>query len=103
MGPGPCQAAGVAALSDQDHVTVQRELYRERIAAGQALLAAAGIESSAPRGGFYLWAAAPEGDAWRLAARLADEAGVLVSPGEFYGPAGAAYVRVALVRPVEDL
>ena len=27
------------------------------------------------------------------------DGGVLVSPGEFYGPAGAGHVRVAVVQP----
>lgn len=103
MVPGPCQAAGVAALADQSAVDVQRDRYHERIEGGRALLAAAGVEAPWPRGGFYLWARAPEDDAWRFAADLADRAGALVSPGEFYGPAGAPYVRVALVRPTEQL
>ena len=37
------------------------------------------------------------------AARLAADGGALVSPGEFYGPAGAAHVRLAMVRPDEQL
>ncbi|MDZ7733715.1 MAG: hypothetical protein U5R31_12105 [Acidimicrobiia bacterium] len=58
----------------------------------------AGIEADLPGGGFYLWARAPDGDAWGLAGRLADEAGALVSPGSSYGPAGADRVRLAAVR-----
>ena len=37
--------------------------------------------------------------AWILAEALADAAGMLVSPGEFYGPAGAGHVRIAVVQP----
>jgi aspartate/methionine/tyrosine aminotransferase len=103
MVPGPCQAAGVAALADPAPVAEQRARYRERLDVGRELLAAIGVDAPLPRGGFYLWARAPGGDAWKLAAELAERAGVLVSPGEFYGPDGAPYVRVALVRPVEDL
>jgi aspartate/methionine/tyrosine aminotransferase len=55
------------------------------------------------RGAFYLWAPAPGGDAWALARRLATEAGAIVSPGEFYGPAGAGHVRIAVVQPDERL
>jgi succinyldiaminopimelate transaminase len=101
--PGPCQAAAVAALADQTHVDEQRDRYRERLEAGRTLLAALGVDAELPGGGFYLWARAPGDDAWAFARRLAEEAGVLVSPGEFYGPAGAAHVRLAVVRPVEDL
>ncbi len=35
----------------------------------------------------------------RLAERLARDGGTLVSPGEFYGPDGAGFVRVAVVQP----
>jgi aspartate/methionine/tyrosine aminotransferase len=62
-----------------------------------------GVEVPLPGGGFYLWVPAPGGDAWGLARRLAEEAGVLASPGEFYGPAGAGYVRLAMVQPDERL
>ncbi len=31
MVPGPAQAAAVAALDDDDHVTLQRERYRGRL------------------------------------------------------------------------
>ena len=35
--------------------------------------------------------------------RLATLAGVLVSPGEFYGPAGKSFIRVAVVQPDEQI
>ena len=56
-----------------------------------------------PAGGLNLWIPLPPGVDDVLLAQTAREAGVLVSPGEFYGPAGAAYVRVALVQPLERL
>jgi aspartate/methionine/tyrosine aminotransferase len=54
-----------------------------------------------PQGGFYLWVPAPGGDAWGLTRRLAQDLGLLVSPGEFYGAAGASHVRVAVVATDE--
>jgi succinyldiaminopimelate transaminase len=104
MVPGPVQAASVAALDDDAHVDAQRERYRRRLERCAALLRAAyGIEVSMPGGGFYLWVEAPDGDAWAFSRRLAADAGMLVSPGEFYGPAGAAHVRIALVQPDDRL
>jgi aspartate/methionine/tyrosine aminotransferase len=47
--------------------------------------------------------AAPSGDAWGLAHRLAAEGGLLVSPGDFYGRAGAGHVRIAVVQPDDRL
>ena len=58
-----------------------------------------GHEIALPRGGFYLWVPAPDGDAWGLTRRLLEDAGALVSPGEFYGEAGRGHVRIAAVQP----
>jgi aspartate/methionine/tyrosine aminotransferase len=56
-----------------------------------------------PEGGFYLWARAPDGDAWGFTDRLAADGGALVSPGDLYGEAGAGYIRVALVQPLDRI
>lgn len=103
MVPGPAQVAAAVALGDQYHVEVQRVRYRERLERLVALLGTVGIEASTPDGGFYLWVAAPDGDAWGLAEVLAVELGMLVSPGEFYGPDGVGRVRVAAVQPSDRL
>jgi aspartate/methionine/tyrosine aminotransferase len=53
---------------------------------------------------FYLWLRDEAGaDGWKIAARLAQQAGMLVSPGDLYGHAGAMYARLALVQPEERL
>ena len=103
MVPGAAQRAGAAALADQAHADAQRETYRGRLARLSQIMAAAGVDAPLPEGGIYLWAPAPDGDAWALTARLAQQGGVIVSPGEFYGAAGARYVRVAAVAPMERL
>lgn len=98
MVPGPAQAAGAAALDDDEHVALQRERYRNRLEfMAKVLERWSGIEIELPAGGFYLWI--HTGDAWGFTERLAREGGALVSPGDFYGPAGAHYVRVAVVQP----
>ncbi len=101
--PGPVQAAAVAAFNDQAHVAEQADRYRHRLELGRKMLATIGIDAPMPKGGFYLWAPAPDGDAWALTERLAKQAGMLVSPGEFYGPEGAGHVRVAMVQPDDKL
>jgi succinyldiaminopimelate transaminase len=103
MVPGAAQRAGAAALADQAHADAQRETYRGRLARLSQIMTAAGVDAPLPEGGIYLWAPAPDGDAWALTARLAQQGGVIVSPGEFYGAAGARYVRVAAVAPMERL
>jgi aspartate/methionine/tyrosine aminotransferase len=45
----------------------------------------------------YLWVVAPDGTVERLLER-----GIIASPGEFFGPSGAGYVRFALVPTLEE-
>ncbi len=106
MVPGPAQAAGVAALSDDDHVEAQRTRYRERMAYLSGVLDAYGVPVVLPQGGFYLWVPVPSGrwrDAWAMAEALANDGGLLVSPGDLYGDGGAGHVRVAVVQPMDRL
>ncbi len=103
MPPGPVQAAAVVALGDDEHVERQRARYVRRLRRLVSLLAAAGYRAELPEGAFYLWVAAPGGDAWAAARDLATKAGIVVSPGEFYGPHGGAYFRVAAVQPDERI
>ncbi len=101
MPPGPVQAAAIAAFKDQNHVRAQRNRYERRLQAMQAVMKEYGIEVALPKGGFYLWVPAPGGDAWALTEHLARDAGILVSPGEFYGDQGSGHVRIAVVQPDE--
>ncbi|MDQ3305882.1 MAG: aminotransferase class I/II-fold pyridoxal phosphate-dependent enzyme [Actinomycetota bacterium] len=104
MVPGPVQAAAVVALADDAHAAAQAERYRARLQRCRALLAEAlDLQPGDPGGGFYLWVPAPGGDAWALARRLATEAGCLVAPGDFYGPAGAGHVRLAMATSEDRL
>jgi len=106
MVPGPAQAAGVAALDDDEHVEVQRERYRERLSFLADVLGAYGCPTQLPEGGFYLWVPVPPerwSDAWGLAESLAVDGGILVSPGDLYGSGGSRHVRVAVVQPMDRL
>ena len=103
MPPGPVQAAAVVALGDDAHVDAQRARYKARLQRLAELLGKAGYPAQLPDGAFYLWVPAPDGNAWAAARDLATQAGIVVSPGEFYGPAGAGYFRVAAVQPDERI
>jgi succinyldiaminopimelate transaminase len=100
MVPGPVQRAGAVALGDATHVADQRDRYRRRLERAAALLASVGAPAPQPGGGFYLWVPVPGGDEWAFTEWLARHGGVLVSPGSFYGSAGAGYIRVAVVAPL---
>jgi succinyldiaminopimelate transaminase len=100
MMPGPVQAATAAALSDDDHADAQRARYAARRELLRPALEAAGWAVDHSQAGLYLWASHPARDCWGSVAALA-EAGILVAPGVFYGPAGARHVRVALTATDE--
>lgn len=92
--PAPVQAAMVAALTDEAHVAEQRARYAARREALAAALTGAGFTIDHSEAGLYLWAT--DGTpCWETVDRLAG-LGILAAPGEFYGPAGAKHVRVAL-------
>ena len=99
MMPGPVQHAAAVALGDDQHVARQRETYSARRRELRAALLAAGFHVDHSEAGLYLWASRGEpcGDtvAW-----FADR-GILVAPGNFYGPLGARHVRVALTATDE--
>ncbi len=103
MPPGPVQAAAVVALDDDEHVDAQRARYRGRLQRLEQILGTCGYLAQVPDGAFYLWVAAPDGDAWAAARDLAHRLGIVVSPGEFYGPAGAGFFRIAAVQPDERI
>jgi succinyldiaminopimelate transaminase len=103
MVPGPVQAAAVVALDDDAHVDEQRARYRRRLEVMVGALAAAGFAVDLPGGSFYLWVPAPVGDGDALTRWFASRAGLLVTPGATYGPDGVRFVRLALVRPDDEI
>jgi succinyldiaminopimelate transaminase len=99
MPPGPVQQAAIIALNDDAHVDAQRDRYWRRMLRLREILTRLGLDADMPAGAFYLWFAAPDDDAWACARMLAERAGIIASPGEFYGPASSGYLRLAAVAP----
>ncbi|MDQ2881095.1 MAG: succinyldiaminopimelate transaminase [Actinomycetota bacterium] len=95
----PVQQAMLAALSDDMHVAQQRDRYARRRDLLRPALDRAGLRVQQSQGGLFLWCTAGE-PCWDTVIRLA-KVGVLVAPGEFYGPTGARHVRVALTATDE--
>jgi succinyldiaminopimelate transaminase len=102
MMPAPVQAAMAAALGDDEHAERQREVYAARRDQLRAALEKAGWTITHSEAGLYLWASRPGLDCWSSVDLLAG-AGILVAPGEFYGPAGAQHIRVALTATDEQV
>jgi hypothetical protein len=70
MVPGPAQAAAIAALDDDEHVEIQRDRYRSRLALLASVLSDwSGEPVPMPQGAFYLWI--PVDDGWDYTERLA--------------------------------
>jgi succinyldiaminopimelate transaminase len=101
MVPTPVQAAMVAALDDDVHDKLQRERYARRRAALSPALRSAGFSIEDSQGGLYLWAT--RGEPCRDSVAWLAQRGILVAPGEFYGPGGGQHVRVALTATDERI
>lgn len=92
--PGPVQRAMVVALGDEEHVAIEKEIYRER---REVLLSAVrdyGFKLSESEAGLYLWATLGE-DCWKTVDRMA-ELGIVVAPGTFYGEHSTQHVRFSI-------
>lgn len=91
------QRAGAVAYGDEAHVVEARERYRAKRDALLPALLEHGLEQAGGDATFFLWLRVPGGDGEAYARDLLARHGLVVTPGEFFGPAGAGHVRVALV------
>jgi len=99
--PAPVQAALVAALGDDEHVAGQRARYAARREVLLGAVQAAGFAVEHSEAGLYLWCTRNE-PCWDTVGTLS-QLGVLVAPGQFYGPDGARHVRFALTAGDEQV
>lgn len=102
----PLQKAAIAALTGpRDSVHAQEKLYQERRDTLCDGLEAIGWERPNAHGSMFVWAHLPEGhtNSIEFCMELMEKAGVIVTPGASFGPAGEGYVRMALVQPPEVL
>jgi acetylornithine aminotransferase len=91
------QRASVAAWSDERHVEETRARYAAKRDVMIPAIEARGWEIVASEATMYLWVVAPPEAVDRLVDR-----GVIVAPGEFFGPSGAGYIRFALVPTLDE-
>ncbi len=101
MMPTPVQAGMAAALDDDAHQRAQRDRYARRRGALLPALRGAGFGVEHSQAGLYLWAT--RGEPCRETVASLARLGILVAPGEFYGPGGARHVRVALTATDERI
>jgi LL-diaminopimelate aminotransferase len=93
-------AAAVALTGEREFPREISEVYarrRDLLATG---LREVGLDVNVPRATPYFWIAVPEGHTSASFTELMlEQASVLVSPGDSYGPSGAGYVRLSLTVP----
>lgn len=101
----PIQKAAAFALnSDQSCITKHNQIYKERMDAMLDGLASIGVKVEPPKGSFFIWAPVPEGyTSTDFATQVLEQAGVIVTPGNAFGPSGEGYFRVSLSVPNERL
>jgi succinyldiaminopimelate transaminase len=101
MVPTPVQSAMVAALSDDTHEREQRDRYARRRDTLLPAVREAGLTVDHSEAGLYLWATRDE--PCRDTVAWFAQRGILVAPGEFYGPRGGRHVRIALTATDERI
>ncbi len=97
--PRPVQEAMRILLADSAHVHEQRGRYLFRRTVLRPRLEAVGFRIEHSEGGLYLWATRDEPG--RDSVDFLAERGILAAPGDFYGEAASAYIRVALTATDE--
>ncbi len=92
------QKAGITALDgDQACVEEMRALYQGRRDVLVDGLKSLGYRVEKPKATFYVWMEVPRGrGSSEFAGLLLEKAGIVVTPGVGFGPAGEGYVRFAL-------
>jgi LL-diaminopimelate aminotransferase len=108
MGYGTPSAIQAGAAYALDHYK-ELELpvvarYRERAAVLAEGFRSLGWNPSAPRGTMFLWLPVPAGfSSQEWTKHLIDKAGVVVTPGNAFGPGGDGFFRVSLIKEPAEL
>jgi LL-diaminopimelate aminotransferase len=101
------QLAGATALGPEldVHVHGMNRIYARRRDLVCDALAQAGVEVSRPKGTIYVWAPVPDGfeSAAAYCEHVLEQAAVVISPGDAYGPSGAGFFRISLTTPEDRL
>jgi LL-diaminopimelate aminotransferase len=99
------QRATIAALTEAESFPREMsEVYRRRRDLMVDALAAIGLSATPPRATPYIWLSVPDGYSSATFTELVlEQAAVVVSPGDSFGPSGAGFVRISLTVPDDRL
>jgi len=96
--PQAIQYMAIKALSgDQNIIDEHNKIYQKRRDKVIKTLQNLGIKAQIPRASLYIWAKCPDGyTSAEFAEDLLEQVGVVVTPGNGYGPSGEGYFRISL-------
>jgi LL-diaminopimelate aminotransferase len=96
----PIQKAAIAALRETSSFSDElRQTYKERRDILVKGLAEIGWHVDSPKASMFIWAKVPAGfTSTNFTYHLIDKAGIVVTPGNAFGPSGEGYVRIGLVQ-----
>ncbi len=99
------QKMAIAAFEGpQDCIAQNNAIYQKRRDKIVDTLNKIGLKAKPPKASLYVWARIPEGyTSADYAAKLIEEAGVVVTPGTGYGDAGEGFIRLSLTIPDDRL
>ncbi|MFT4147241.1 MAG: succinyldiaminopimelate transaminase [Micrococcaceae bacterium] len=99
--PTPVQYAMIAAVSDEQHVQQQKDIYRERRELLKNALEKSGFTLKDSTAGLYLWCTNGH-DTWDTVELFA-KLGIIVGPGTFYTEGESQFVRIAITDNTENV
>lgn len=96
--PQAIQYMAIEAMNMTDNQVRERNgVYESRRNKVVETLNSIGIELDPPKASLYVWAPVPAGyDSASFTSLLLDEADIVVTPGNGYGPSGEGYIRLSL-------
>jgi LL-diaminopimelate aminotransferase len=93
------KAAAAALLYGAEFCEQNRRVYEQRRDVLVEGLRSIGWEVPKSEGGMFIWAEIPDGwTSTHFSYALIDRAGIVVTPGQAFGPSGEGFVRIALVQ-----
>lgn len=101
----PIQDMAARALTaDQSWLDERNAVYQERRDLTLATLARLGLETTFPKGAFYIWFKVPAGySSEAFQSLVLEKVHVSITPGSIYGVNGEGWARISLVAKTERL
>jgi succinyldiaminopimelate transaminase len=97
-------AGATAAWAEDAHAIARRDILRAKKDLFRAFFAEVGLQAVASEATFYFWIQVPEDVTEETYAHHLCEAGIVVSPGTYFGlsDVGKGFIRIAMVPNVQD-